>query len=108
MMIECTRLSQDLKLFLLNNLVYREIHLQSIDFEGVQALQDHSRRINVTAGLSLHNTAAALTVIIFESNSESTKAPLSLPYSLLFRNRRLQRCCRVQDEDSLIKGVVAS
>jgi hypothetical protein len=73
MMIECTRHSQDLKLFLLNNLVYREIHLQSIDFEGVQALQDHSRRKNETAGLSSHNTAA--TVIIFDSNSESTAAP---------------------------------
>jgi hypothetical protein len=74
MMLECTRLLQDLKLFLLNSLVYREIHLQSIDFEGVQALQDHSRRINETAGLSSHNTAAS-TVIIFDSNSESTAAP---------------------------------
>jgi hypothetical protein len=74
MMIECTCLSQDLKLFLLNNLVYREVHLQSIDFEGVQALQDHSRKIKKTAGLSLHNTAAS-TVIIFDSNSESTAAP---------------------------------
>ena len=74
MIIESTRLLQDLKLFLLNNLVYREIHLQSIDFEGVQALQDRSRRINETAGLSSLNTAA-LTVIIFDSNSESTAVP---------------------------------
>jgi hypothetical protein len=62
------------EIIVLNNLVYREIHLQSIDFEGVQALQDRSRRINETAGLSSHNTAA-LTVIIFDSNSESTAVP---------------------------------
>jgi hypothetical protein len=58
----------------LNNLVYREIHLQSIDLKGIQALQDHSRRTQETAGISSHNTAA-LTVIIFDSNSESTAAP---------------------------------
>jgi hypothetical protein len=48
-MIARALLSQDLKLFLLKNLVYREIHLQSIDFVGVQALQDHSRRTQETA-----------------------------------------------------------
>ena len=61
-MIQRALLSQDL-----NNLVYREIHLQSKDFEGVEALQDHSRRPQETLGLSSHNTAASI-VIIFDSN----------------------------------------
>jgi hypothetical protein len=70
LLIERALLLQDLKIFFL-----REIHLQSIDFEGTRPQQENTADSTIKFAQHSSLDCNPFTVIIFDSNSESIAAP---------------------------------